>query len=72
MSIVKFQTIIEDGNISIPTKFRNKIKGKVEVIVTIKEKNAEPYDILSELMENPIQDLNFTPFKRDEIYDRRF
>jgi len=72
MSVIKFQTTVEDGNIIIPTELRNKVRGKVEITIKIKDKDREePYDILTELMENPIKDPDFVPFKRDEIYDRK-
>ena len=73
MSEVKFETTVENGTIIIPMKFRNEISGKIEVIIKPKqnEEQDEPYDILTELMENPIKDPNFIPFKRDEIYDRK-
>ena len=73
MSQVKFETTVENGTIEIPLKFRKKISGKIEVIIkTVKNKESgEPFDILTELMENPIKDPNFIPFKRDEIYDRK-
>lgn len=72
--IVEFETEIRNGNIEIPEKFRYQIKDKIKVLVSIKEAEKteeEPFDIIGELIENPIQDPNFVPFKRDEIYDRR-
>ncbi len=74
MSVVRFEATVENGSIIIPTEFRNRVKGKVEVSVHFEDKSddkdKEPYDILTELMENPIRDPAFVPFKRDEIYDR--
>ena len=74
MSVVKFEATVEDGNIVVPTKFRNKVKGRVEVSVRVENKSEheeEPYDIISELIRNPIKDPDFVPLKRDEIYDRK-
>lgn len=71
---VKFETEIENGTITIPEKFRHQFKDNIRVVVSVKEmeqSEEEPYDIIKELMENPIRDLNFVPFKRDEIYDRK-
>jgi hypothetical protein len=72
MSVVKFQTIVEDGSISIPTEFRNQIIGQIEVVVTINDnvnKSGEK-DFLREMIENPMIDPDFVPFTREEIYDR--
>lgn len=73
MQTIEFETEAENGNIEIPEKYRQQLKGKLQVVVSVKEtekKEEEPYDIITELMENPIQDSGFVPFKRDEIYDR--
>jgi len=74
MSTVKFEATVKNGSITIPTKFRHRVKGKVEVSVYFEndtKTEEEPYDIISELIRNPIQDPDFVPFKRDEIYDRK-
>ena len=74
MITVEFETEAENGSIEIPEKYRHQVKGRLQVIVKVKEaavNEEEPYDILTELMENPIQDPDFVPFKRDEIYDRK-
>ena len=71
---VKFETEIDNGTIMIPEEFRQQLKDKIKVIVSVKERETaenEPYDIISELMKNPIQDPNFVPFEREEIYDRK-
>lgn len=71
---VEFETEAENGSIEIPEKFRSQLQGKLQVVVSVKEvrkPKEEPYDILTELMENPIKDSSFVPFKRDEIYDRK-
>ena len=57
MSVVKFEATVNNGSIIIPTKFRNRIKGKVEVVISTKEN----------ISDNP----NFAPLTRDEIYDRK-
>ena len=73
MSVVKFEATVENGSIIIPTEFRNRVKGKVEVSVRLKNKSnakEEPYDIISELIKNPLQVSDPKPLMRDEIYDR--
>ena len=73
MSVVKFEATVDNGSIIIPTKFRNKVKGKVEVIISTKEiiRDNEEKNFLREMIENPIHDPDFVPFTRDEIYDRK-
>ncbi|MDQ3321103.1 MAG: hypothetical protein M3525_01405 [Acidobacteriota bacterium] len=74
MLTIEFETESKNGSIEIPEKYRGQLKGKLRVVVSVKEAEKveeEPYDILTELMENPIQDPDFVPFKRDEIYDRK-
>lgn len=73
MSTVKFEATVENGSIIIPSKFRNRIKGKVEVVISTKELNSEREEknFLRELIENPIYDPDFVPPARDEIYDRK-
>lgn len=71
---IEFETEIENGKIAVPEQFRRQLKNKIKVTVSIKESaksDEEPYDIISELMENPINDPNFIPLTRDEIYDRK-
>ncbi|CAN5510654.1 MAG: hypothetical protein ACR2M8_07550 [Pyrinomonadaceae bacterium] len=70
---VKFEAEVNNGNISIPEKLRDQFRDKIKVVVIVKDAKKteeEPYDIISELIKNPIKDANFVPFKRDEIYDR--
>jgi hypothetical protein len=73
MSVVTFEATVENGSIVIPTKFRNRVKGKVEVSVRVENESKteeEPYDIISELMRNPLHVSDPKPLTRDEIYDR--
>jgi DNA-binding transcriptional regulator/RsmH inhibitor MraZ len=69
MFAVEFQTKIDDGNISIPEKYRRKLQGKVRVIV-LAEDSDEDINFIDYLLANPIHDPNFVPLTRDEIYDR--
>ncbi len=73
MSTVKFEATVDNGNIVIPMKFRKNIQGKVEVVIHFEKKSKnedEPYDIISELMKNPLPVSDPKPLTRDEIYDR--
>ena len=72
MSIVKFEATVENGSIVIPTELRNRVKGKVEVVISTKEVTSDKKDknFLREMIENPIHDPDFVSFTRNEIYDR--
>lgn len=71
MSVVKFQTTVENGNILIPKQFRNQIKGNIEVIVKATDTvESDEKNFLREMIENPIKDPNLVPLTRDKIYDR--
>lgn len=70
---VWFETEVNQGSIPIPENLRDQLKDRSKVFVTVSavnKNNEEPYDIIGELMKNPIRDPNFVPFTRDEIYDR--
>lgn len=72
---VKFQAEVNKGMIPIPNEFLEEFHDHSEVEVEVRAKNnkteEEPYDIIAELMRNPIKVEGFKPFTRDEIYDRK-
>lgn len=71
MQAIEFQTTLHNGTIEVPAGLREKLQGEVRVIILADDKTTdEPYDILTELMKNPIDDPNFKPLTRDEIYER--
>ncbi|HXG83881.1 MAG TPA: hypothetical protein VNI84_07630 [Pyrinomonadaceae bacterium] len=73
MLTVEFETESKNGSIEIPEKYRGQLKGKLQVVISVKEAEKveeEPYDILTELVENPLKSEGFKPLTRDEIYDR--
>lgn len=70
MQAVEFQTEIEDGMIVVPEQYRSEIDGRQVRVIILAEEKAEPYDIISELINNPLQIPDFKPLTRDEIYDR--
>ena len=70
MYAVEFQTKVkEDGSIDIPAAYRPQVHGTIRVIILTDTPPAKP-SIIRELLNNPRRVANFTPFKRDEIYDR--
>ncbi|MEP7039592.1 MAG: hypothetical protein ABI891_14760 [Acidobacteriota bacterium] len=73
MSSIEFETEAENGNIEIPEKYRPQLKGKLQVVVSVKKaekSEQEPDDIITELINNPLKVTDFKPLTRDEIYDR--
>lgn len=70
MYAVEFQTKVkDDGSIDIPAAYRAQVQGMVRVIILTDAPLAKP-SIIRELLNNPRRVANFTPFKRDELYDR--
>ena len=73
MQTIEFETEAENGNIEIPEKYRHQLKGKLQVVVSVKEAKKdkeEPYDMITELIKNPLHLSDSKPLTRDEIYDR--
>jgi len=70
MYAVEFQTTVkDDGSIDIPPAYRSHLKGTIRVIILAEEPTTKP-SIIRRLLENPRRVENFTPFRRDEIYNR--
>lgn len=70
MYAVEFQAKVkEDGSIDIPEAYRPQVHGVVRVIILTNAPTTKP-SIIRQLLNNPRRVDNFTPFKRDEIYDR--
>lgn len=81
MSVIEFETSIENGIIKIPDKFINEISSRVKVIILDREGNAgkckEPEESqikkfreLPESMLKPIKTGNFKFFTREELNER--
>lgn len=73
MSTIEFETEAANGNIEIPEKYRPQLKGKLQVVVSVKKAQTieqEPDDIITELINNPLKVTDFKPLTRNEIYDR--
>ncbi len=70
MYAVEFHAKVkEDGSIDIPAAYRPQVQGTVRVIILTEEPVNKP-SIIRQLLANPRRVENFTPFKRDELYDR--
>lgn len=69
MQAIEFQATVENGIIPVPERYHSEVGGQVRVIV-LAEEESEPYDIITELMNNPLQIPDFKPLTREEIYER--
>jgi hypothetical protein len=69
MEVIEFKTRIKDGIIRIPKKFKQRAGNAVKVII-ISEQGHRQSDIIDKLLANPITSKDFSPFSRDDIYER--
>ena len=73
MEAIEFKTKIKNGTIQIPDKYKKKIGNTVQVIL-ISDQPAiigeQEKDIIDKLLSNPIKLKNFSPFSREEVYER--
>ncbi len=70
MYAVEFRTIIKDGIIEIPEKYRKRLKYSVKVILLAEETEHATSDMIESLLESPVKIPDFRPLKREQIYDR--
>jgi hypothetical protein len=69
MEAIEFKSKIKDGIIRIPEKYKQKTGTTVKVIV-MTEKKTKQSDIIDNLLATPIKSKDFSPFSREEIYER--
>ena len=69
MEAIEFKTKIKNGTIQIPKKYKQRIGNTVKVII-ISEQGTKQADIIDKLLANPIEPKDFSPFLREEIYER--
>ena len=70
MNAIAFQTRIKNGAIEVPAQYRKQLGTHVRVIVfPVREKKTR-HDVIDELVKSPVEVENFTPFKREEMYER--
>ena len=70
MFAIEFRTIIKDGMIEIPEKYKKKIQCNVKVILLTEDAVDTASDMIDNLLESPLKLPDFRPYKREEIYDR--
>jgi len=69
MEAIEFKTKIKNGTIRIPKKYKQRTGNTVKVII-ISEQGTRKADIIDKLLANPIKLKDFSPFLREEIYER--
>ena len=69
MEAFEFRSKIKNGIIRIPEKYKQKT-GKTVKVIIISEKASRHSDIIDKLLANPVRLKNFSPFSREEIYER--
>ena len=69
MEVIEFKTKIKNGTIRIPKKYKQRTRNNVKVII-ISEQGTRQSDIIDKLLANPIISKDFSPFLREEIYER--
>ena len=68
MQAFEFKAKVKDGTIQIPKKYTKQIGETVKVIVLADHK-PDNDDMVDELLKHPVKIENFSPLKRDEIYE---
>ncbi len=69
MEAIEFKAKIKNGFIRIPEKFKQRTGSNVKVII-ISEQKVRQSDIIDKLLLDPIKSKGFSPFSREEIYER--
>ena len=69
MEAIEFKAKIRHGTIRIPKKYKQRTGNTVKVII-ISEQGTKQTDIIDKLLANPIKSKDFSPFLREEIYER--
>ena len=69
MSVIEFQTYIEQGTIEVPLQYVNQVKGRARIIILTEDVDNEG-DMIEYLLEHPYQAKDFKPLTRDEVYER--
>ena len=74
MYAVEFRTRLQNGMISVPQQYQAQLPAQVRVIILAEPLTPQPDDqddLIARLLKAPRQVNNFTPMRREEIYERR-
>ncbi|MEK7795443.1 MAG: hypothetical protein AAB353_12980 [Candidatus Hydrogenedentota bacterium] len=70
MESIEFTTVVKDGIIEIPVRYRGLLKPSVHVILQ-NEEEAQQSDIIHTLLEHPLKAVDFRPLSREEAHARK-
>jgi hypothetical protein len=69
MIAIEFHAWVKNGTIEVPEPYRQHLDGEVRVII-LRTEQSKKSKIIEHLLDHPIQDVGFRPFRRDEVYTR--
>jgi hypothetical protein len=73
MQAIEFETMIKNGAIVIPPQHQQTFANSTQVKVILLKQEAssqQGIDMISELLNHPLEIENFMPTTRDELHDR--
>ena len=70
MTTVEFQATANDGVIEIPPGYRDRVTGRVRVILLTDETPAVKANMIDVLLAHPVEVEGFTPLSREEAHAR--
>ena len=62
MEIIEFKTLVKDGIIKIPKKYKNRVSQNVKVVIYT-EPAEKKQDFIEELLSNPLKAEHFKPIQ---------
>ena len=68
MSMIEFQTYVQQGTIQIPLPYREGLTGRVRVII-LRDEQEQTHDMIEYLLDHPYQVQDFIPYTREQIYE---
>ena len=70
MTTVEFQATANDGAIEIPPGYRDRVTGRVRVILLTDEARALKANMIDVLLAHPVDVQDFRPLTREEAHAR--
>ena len=71
MHAIEFQTTINHGIIEVPKQYLHQLSKYAKVIVLMEEETSQQKGLLAQLLQQPLKCHDFTPLRREEIYEQR-
>ncbi|NBC18059.1 MAG: hypothetical protein GVY18_12180 [Bacteroidetes bacterium] len=70
MEAIEFRAAIRGGVIEIPEEYRERLTGRVRVLVLSDDEDDASEDLIGRLLDAPRHIEHFTPMRRDDLYER--